>query len=89
MTVAQPETPRAKVQRALAALPQFYTARDLEEALGSRDLLIDAYALGWLPPKAVDAIELTDPQRLACWLLTRQIRLLLTLADPTRTDLRG
>jgi hypothetical protein len=56
--------------------------RDLVEALGSHDAVMDAYVLGLLPAKAIDAIELTDPARLQCWLLARILRLALAQAAP-------
>lgn len=77
-----PALTRADVEAALQPLPRFYTTRDLADALGGIDPLVDAYVQGWLPLAALDAIELTDPARLQCWLIARLIRLRLAEDPP-------
>lgn len=59
---------------ALARLPRYFTTKDLLDAFGGADPLLDAYVLGHLPPLAVSTLEANYPQ-LHCWLLARVIRL--------------
>jgi hypothetical protein len=61
------------VLAALATLPRYYTDLDLVAALGSRDLLVEAYVQEWLPSDVLSQLD-ARPERLHCWLLARLAR---------------
>lgn len=59
---------------ALAKLPRFPGMKDLLDAFGGREPLVDAYVQGWLPGNVEEVLEADFP-RLQCWLLARVVRL--------------
>jgi len=74
--VAAPERRAASIEAALKVLPIFPSVPDLLEIFPSKDLLLDAYARGWLPKDAEEALE-ANASRLHCWLEARILRVLL------------
>lgn len=76
---AEEEQAERATRAALKKLPAYFTVKDLLEVLGSKDALLDAYVLGWLPQVAEATLE-GDFPRLQCWLLARLLR--LAVEDP-------
>jgi hypothetical protein len=63
------------VDQILLTLPRYASVRDLLEAFGGKDRLLDAYSQGWLTPDTEDALE-HNTTKLLCWLQARTLRVL-------------
>lgn len=64
---------QAALDAALARLPRFPGMKDLLDAFGGREPLVDAYVQGQLPLNVEEVLEADFP-RLSCWLLARILR---------------
>lgn len=74
--LGEPPGTKPWVDQVLLRLPRYASTADLLDAFGTRDLLLDAYAQGWLTRDAEEALEL-HPSKLLCWLQARTLRVLL------------